>query len=140
MNLSILLFGVFGSFASKLLESSLELGQLLLHGLGELPDNRIILRELFVFLDIALQFCIPLLVHLIPTPEHAAFILKSFDLFAEYFSASVPVVILIEDLLKFIEGRVLLLAVLVLAVVLDVDEVLVEGLGRLLLWIFVVHL
>lgn len=132
--------GVLRSPASKLLESSLELGQLLLHSLGELTDDRIVLRELLVFLDITLQFCVPPLLQLIPVPQAVASILKSPDLLAEKFRAGISVVILIEDLLQFIEGRVLLLTVLVLAVVLDIDEVLVKGIGGLLLRIFVVHL
>ena len=125
MNLSILLLRIPRSLASKLFESGLELSQLLLHSLGQLSDHRIIGCELLVFLDIALQLGIPPVLQLVPVPEGAAPVLEGFDLFVEELGASVPVVILIEDLLEFIEGGIFLLAVLVLAVVLDVDEVLV---------------
>lgn len=131
--------GIPRRLASKLLKSSLKLRQLLLHSLSELADSRIVLHKLLVFLHITLQFRILPLLDLIPVPQHVAFLLESFDLLIEEFSASVPVVILIEDLLQFIERRILLLTVLVLAVVLDVDEVLVEGLGGFLVRIFVVH-
>lgn len=121
MNLSILLLGIPRRLASKLLKSVLELLQLLFHSLRELIDNRIVLRELLVFPHITLQFRIPPLLDLIPVPQHVALLLEGFDLLIEEFGAGVPVVILIEYLLKFIERGILLLAVLVLAVVLDVD-------------------